>query len=301
MKLAGAVAITGALLAGCGSGPSKVDAAAIVGNQTIPLGDLQYQVTKVLADKPVARQAQQQHKMDMPTRGLLTIAVQHDLVNQVSGKLGLQADPGQVQQAMQSPQLDQTLQNQVFDRDSYAQYLTDRTKLEDLARKQAPGLQVTMDLAMVGDPNQAKDIARKIAASPQDTQQLMQSAGGKVSMGEKISPMEDLQTAVSTPLFAAKEGTVVAFPSGGQSTQWFVARVISRQQGPATKAATQQLKQVDPASLAELGQMLLAPYAQQIGVTVNPRYGVWDDLALAVAADDSQKKGFTYPVAAGSS
>ena len=37
----------------------------------------------------------------------------------------------------------------------------------------------------------------------------------------------------------------------------------------------------------DLGALLLAPYAEQAGVTVNPRLGVWDPLTLQVVPADN--------------
>ena len=37
----------------------------------------------------------------------------------------------------------------------------------------------------------------------------------------------------------------------------------------------------------DLGALMLAPYAQQEGVTVNPRLGVWDPLTLQVVPGGS--------------
>ena len=43
---------------------------------------------------------------------------------------------------------------------------------------------------------------------------------------------------------------------------------------------------LDPASLELIGLRLLQPLAEELGVQVNPRYGVWDPLAMRVVPED---------------
>ena len=43
-------------------------------------------------------------------------------------------------------------------------------------------------------------------------------------------------------------------------------------------------------------ERLLQPLADQVGVRVNPRYGVWDTSAMGVAPSEGEKAGFQIAV-----
>lgn len=289
-------AAASALVAGCGSNGSDVTAAAVVGHTTIPLAGFQDEITKLIDEKPDAQQALQQRKLDTATRTLLTLKIRHQLLADVAAREGLHSDPAQVnQQLQQIPDLDQYLANTIFDRAAYRQNLDDETLMQDLARKQAPGLRVTMDNALVADPNTAKDLARKVAANPEQAQNILSSAGGQVGIGQALTPAQDMQLAASTPIFGIPQGTVAAFPAGGQSSQWYVVKIDKREQMP-DRSATAAIAKADPKALTSLGQLLLGADATNEQVTVNPRYGTWDSLAANVVKSAGENYGVEYPL-----
>ena len=92
--------------------------------------------------------------------------------------------------------------------------------------------------------------------------------------------------AASTVLFGVDAGTTVLFRPSPQQSSWIVARVTDRRTDappPADDAAAGQLGESD---LVAIGERLLQPLAQQVGVRVNPRYGVWDPIQMRVVAED---------------
>ena len=71
-------------------------------------------------------------------------------------------------------------------------------------------------------------------------------------------------------------------------------RVTDRRTEPsADPSAVASLGESD---LATIGERLLQPLAEQVGVRVNPRYGVWDPISLRVVPAD-QTDGAILPPA----
>ena len=67
-----------------------------------------------------------------------------------------------------------------------------------------------------------------------------------------------------------------------------MVRVVDRSEAPTTVAAAKILATQDLDSLRAFASVaLLQQYAAQVGVTVNPRMGVWDPVSLQVVPADS--------------
>lgn len=90
-------------------------------------------------------------------------------------------------------------------------------------------------------------------------------------------------------VYRAAVGDVILAPAANGGVA--VLRIADRQEQPArlTAAAVQAASQNAGSSpsqqlsaIFDLGALLLAPTAGQIGVTVNPRIGAWDPLSVAV-------------------
>jgi hypothetical protein len=89
--------------------------------------------------------------------------------------------------------------------------------------------------------------------------------------------------AASTVLFGLPPGRTAYFQPNPQSG-WIVLRVIDRRTQPgANPSAVAGLSESD---LATIGERLLQPLAEQVGVRVNPRYGVWDPISLRVVPEN---------------
>src|SRR5918997_1156798 len=90
----------------------------------------------------------------------------------------------------------------------------------------------------------------------------------------------------STVLFGVPVGTVVTFQPNPQQSTWIVARVVDRRtDAPSDPAAVNGISQ---AQLIAIGERLLQPTADPVGIRVNPRYGVWDPIQLRIVAEDQQ-------------
>jgi hypothetical protein len=88
---------------------------------------------------------------------------------------------------------------------------------------------------------------------------------------------------------------VVAFPPSPQQSTWIVARVVDRRtDAPSDPAAVSSISQ---SQLVAIGERLLQPTADQVGIRVNPRYGVWDPIQLRIVGEGQQVGSILPPVA----
>ena len=86
--------------------------------------------------------------------------------------------------------------------------------------------------------------------------------------------------------FGTPAGRVLAFQPDPRQGTWVVVRVTERRHRAGADEARRWPPRLDPASLQLIGERLLQPLADELGVRVNPRYGVWDPLAMRVVPED---------------
>ena len=91
-----AAVLSAALLAGCGSGPSQVGAAAIVGDTVIPIQYVQSWWERYVADAQVKEQIRANGQFDDLGRAIVREAVRHELLKQTAAREGLRYDEAQV-------------------------------------------------------------------------------------------------------------------------------------------------------------------------------------------------------------
>ena len=97
-------------------------------------------------------------------------------------------------------------------------------------------------------------------------------------------------------LFGTPVGGVVAFRPDPQQSTWIVFKVVDRRtDAPSDPAASAPSARP---SWSPSGSGCCSPTAEQVGVRVNPRYGVWDPIQMRVVAAD-QQVGTILPPAAG--
>ena len=132
-------------------------------------------------------------------------------------------------------------------------------------------------------------MAEQIAAKPAQVHNIL--ASGTVDESQlvdnQVISVSDNPQYASLPLFSADKGTVVAFPVQQGGSAWAVAYITKRE----IKAADTSQQKFDAQVTTALGQRLLGIYAKNAGVTINPRYGVWDSLALAIAPSEDETSG----------
>jgi hypothetical protein len=276
-----AVAAVGAVVSGCG-GPVQAGSAAVVGDTTVPLEQVQNQLGTLLARVP-ADQRQQDTGASL-ARDIVTNELLHDLITRAAVQQGITVTDAQVDAFIeQQGGADALLQNSVLDVEGLRQQAHDFLVATDLGRRAAPGLVVTIDL--VGSPNRAdaEAKARVLAAGGPAADALFKDSR-TAQKSVQVAAVTDTQNAGSV-VFGTPVGEVVAYQPDPQQATWNVFRVTERQTDarPADPSAASAL------SLQQLyliGQRTLQPVADSLNVRVNPRYGVWDQVVLRVVPAD---------------
>ena len=305
------------LLAGCGSGPSQVGAAIIFSDHEVTVDQVQNLLDKAVQEQPAARQLSQQHKLDLLGREIVRQLVLHDVLTRTAQREGLVADPQLLGQFLADDpladpvsttttdpgQLAQQIANRVRD---HREVITDSLLLQALAQKYVDRMTVTFDYTSVtSDDGGAQPVDRRekaiakaeqMAASPTAAAEVIRAdaaAGERTSVGEVVPAAQapDLATLV---LFGVRPGTVVAFQPSQEQPVWVVA--VVRERNLNAPSSGDQAAQPSSGQLAAIGQRLLQPYVDEAGIRINPRYGVWDPVAMNLATSSAEITGAVVPV-----
>lgn len=288
-----AVALTIGLVAACGSGPSQAGSAAIIGEQAVPLGAVQARLDVALARTDVVDQLTAQGvRTEDISRDVVTRSVLHTLLAEAAQREGIVVTDEQVTEELATAGGEELLlQRTVFTPESLREAARDQLTAIALAEKYVDRLVVTVDITSAQNQADAEAKARTVAAGgaaadalfddPRTAQQglVLRASDDPVSAGEVY--------------FGTPAGRVIAFqPSPGQAV-WVVLRVTSRTIEPAPAAGT--AGQVDRDTLVGIGERLVQPLADELGVEVNPRFGVWDPIRLRVVPSGPQA-GLILPI-----
>jgi hypothetical protein len=296
-------------LAGCASGPSQVNAAAIVGNTVISVDTVQQELTTILNGQAQARTDQQQGTLDSVSRMVVGERVIHQLVLAAVQRERITVDQQQVDQAIAGGGGADAIAKQLtYDPAAVRDLAYDGVAEEALARAYADRLAITFDYVVENTRADAVNTANQLAAQPDSFPAVLAAAahsGGSGQAGQPYS-LPDLfssaaqNTANNTapftdyPLFGVAPGTVVVYQRQ-QGGPWTVAVVRQRTVAPAPTAG-HAADNADAQTLVNVGIALLQPIASQLGIRISPRYGVWDPVSMTVAASQDQALGVEIPV-----
>ncbi|MHC1563394.1 hypothetical protein ACR9E3_30940 [Actinomycetospora sp. C-140] len=309
-------------LAGCGTGPSQVGAAAIVGDQVITVDQIQSGLRTAVPDLRVAVDQQGAAQGVAPgapippqllaqeSRRLVTVRVLHELIAEQSRRDGILVTPQQVDAALaRAGGAEAAAAGSGFDPATIRQLVGDQIAAGEIGRRVFDRLQVTIDFTAVPDRASAEALARQVAADPSQAPRLFAAAsGGQGASGVTVRPGQDqgagLQSSASSVLFGLPAGTVSITPGGGSQSSgqdpaqgpWTVIHVSRRNldaapPGPGVTAAAA----VDENTMFGFGLRQLQPLALELGVTVSPRYGAWDPTQLDVV-ENPAAAGVITPV-----
>lgn len=140
---------------------------------------------------------------------------------------------------------------------------------------------VTIDGVSVADRDAAVATRSDFLADPAAVDATI-AASAQPLTTQTVSLLTNPSVA-ATGVYAAKDGDVLLYPS---QNGYFVVRVLDRVEEPAVLTPA-DLSQQELAGKFDLGALLLAPYAEAAGVSVNPRLGQWDPLTLQVVPGGS--------------
>lgn len=290
--------LAGFVLAGCGSGPSQADSAAIVGDRSVPLDDVQQEIDWLLDNVPQAQQAQKQRKVDLYAREVVRGRVIHELAQIAAKREGIRADRAEVDELIRgSGGADQVSRSAGVEPGRVRSLASDQVVLQELARKYIGSLSVDLlGTVITGDQpgssakEKATALGRRIADDPGSARATVRQAGHQL-VDEELDFAETLQNdpeLATTAVFGSPKGTVVVIRPSQQQAGWLVGLVTDRR---TDKQAGATEPQVNPEYLYFAGLRMLQPIAEDVGVRINPRYGVWDEAALSPAPNEEELTG----------
>lgn len=138
---------------------------------------------------------------------------------------------------------------------------------------------VTVDGARTATQDEAIEVRKAILAVPAGAPLPALGAGASPFQGEKLD-LSAVPDQLIDGVLSARPGDVLINQG---SDGFYVIRVTGRSEQPAQISATTILAGQNLAVQRQIGEVaLLQRYAEQVGVTVNPRMGVWDPVSLQV-------------------
>ena len=276
------VATVGVVVSGCGAGPSQVGSAVIVGTTSVPLEQVQSRLDVALGKTDVVAQLASSG-VGAPdiARDVVTGAVMHDLLARTAATEGITVSEADVDAALQeSGGADAALSQSLYDLSAIRERVRDRLIAVKHAQRIVPGLTITADLVAANSRDDAAAKARVLATGGPEADALFASNPETSRRNMSYQAVRSPEAA-STVLFGLPVGRTAYFQPSPQQGGWIVLRVTDRQD-PSAAAS------LGDSDLAAIGDRLLQPLSEEVGVRVNPRFGVWDPVSMRVVAADQQ-------------
>jgi hypothetical protein len=281
------VATVGVVVSGCGAGPSQVGSAVIIGTTSVPLEQVQSRLDVALGKTDVVAQLASSG-VGAPdiARDVVTGAVMHDLLARTAATEGITVSEADVDAALQeSGGADAALSQSLYDLSAIRERVRDRLIAVKHAQRIVPGLTITADLVAANSRDDAAAKARVLATGGPEADALFASNPETSRRNMSYQAVRSPEAA-STVLFGLPVGRTAYFQPSPQQGGWIVLRVTDRQEDAnADPSAAASLGDSD---LAAIGDRLLQPLSEEVGVRVNPRFGVWDPVSMRVVAADQQ-------------
>ena len=280
----GLAAVTLALVAtltGCGD---QMGSGVVVNGTAVSESDIQSGAEQAIAESTEELSLSDQI---VTTRSVATAAVNHQLVQAASAASGVTVDEAQVTATLAQLGENRLQFAQAFKIPVSAVDQTVRDLLTQQAMLTAsPGgvpvtdIGVTFDVVTATDRDDAVQQRLDYLKDPAALSVTATATGtGGVGQQASLVAQPDLG---QTGLFSAGVGEIVIFSLGGQ---YYVARITDRKTSQTSLTMENQPQNAEQ-QLAFFN-LVMQSYAQQADVAVNPRFGTWDSLALAVVPGDS--------------
>ena len=299
--------LSAALLAGCGSGPSQVGAAAIVGDTAIPIEYVQDWWDRFLSEPELKERVREADSFDDLGRLIVTQAVRHELLRAVADRENLTFDEAEVSELIEELGGEQAAveaTNSIYDRNTIRDRARDQLLAVALGRKYFETTGVRYDFTFVTSREQAETKAREFARDPERARSIIEEdgrGGAQTGVDQEQTMADSVDQALKTPLFSVPAGHVVAYPDPDPANQgqWIVAVVHERSTDnrPSTSSSATTADRVDDSRLEGIGLRLLGPLSREIGVRVNPRYGVWSDVYVETFQTEGEVPAIVVPFA----
>jgi hypothetical protein len=296
-------AVTALLLASCGSDPAQARSAAVVGDHVIQLDEVQAEVRWLLDHAPQAQQAREQRRIDQISSEIVRSRVVHELLAVAEERENLRVDETKVDELIEaSGGVEEAARNIAVEPSRVRDVARDQLLLEQLGKHYQHRLSVHFVGAMITesdaeatDSEVARALGRRIAADPANVETILRDSGHQVidrtiTLADALN--QDPELAISA-VFGAEEGAVVVIRPSQQQVGWLVALIKDRTVRSDVEEPEED-QPVDPRLLYWAGLRQLQPIADELGVQINPRYGVWDDTGLAPAPSEEEVTGYQW-------
>jgi hypothetical protein len=284
-----------ATLSACGTGPSQVNTAAIVGDHVVSVDDVQALVDKV-AKEPAARSLVQSHKLDLVGSEAVSQLVTHQLITEVAREENLQVDQEQLSAWREENPLEQQLPTDgsvpaeqlvpmlVSRARGFDAFANDTLLLAALAEKYLGRVNVKANLVQfpTSDLDKAKALAEQVAARPDEGPALMRAGAS-----EQAPPQLNVETGtepIALQLMAPNNSVILVNVPGTAEGAGSVAVVQVLSTQISSSAAETDLGSVDPSQLSQYGRYVLRQTLLDEGIRVSPRYGEWNFAQMNVPA-----------------
>jgi hypothetical protein len=280
--------------------------AAVVGNQVVTSDLLSQRVRTAAPDLAQALAAQSDRPGGSPldattlaeeSRQLLGTAVLHEVIAEASRRQGIVVPPAEVDAQVAAAGGPQAAAGSGYDPATLRELVADQIAVAEIGRREFDHLAVTVDIGTFPTRADAAQAAARLATDP-GTGALDALPPDAKAVATTLRPGSvNPEARVRTPsslVFGLPDRTVsISGPPPGSpgqpapdpSTQaWTVVRVRDRDVAappPGPDAVPAAL--VDTATMTQFGLRAVQPLAQELGVRVNPRYGVWDPTQERVA------------------
>ena len=284
LAIAVCVSLIGATAAGCAT---PATSAAQVGDTAISESVIFDRTTEVSEQA----QAQGNPAPDAATlaelnRRQTTSAIRSKLLEVAANDVGVTVTDEQVNAALADDTAATAASQLGAPQTMVDQTVRDLLRLEGLVATQpaagAPITNVVVSVDGVSVPTRDEAVATRsqFLADPSAVDGLVAASASPV---QQTFTILQTPTVAPTGVFAAEQGDVLLYPG---PDGYFVIRIKSRSVEPAVLTAADLTPQ-DLGGKFDLGALLLGPYAEAAGISVNPRLGVWDPLTLQVIPSGS--------------
>ncbi len=284
--MAGFVTVLGLSAAGCSTAPAT--SAAQVGDVAISEAAI-FDRTNAVVDQAQTSGATpiEPTTLAVFNRAQTTAAIRSQLLEMAAADRGVVVTNDQVNTAMAGGQGSSAASQLGAPESMVEQTVRDLLRLEGLVSTQpangSPVDNVTVRIDGVSVPTREEAVTTRsqFIADPGTVDSAIAASASPVQP-QTVSLLTN-PTVAPTGVFNAQKGDVIVYPS---QDGFYVIRILDRRVEPALLTAAD----LGPQQLVgkfDLGALLLAPYAEQAGVTVNPRLGTWDPLSLQVVPGGS--------------
>lgn len=291
-RVVAAVAVVGAMVGGCGSGPSQTGSAVILGDGSIALATVQEEIAAALApEKADAAAAEGLTDQQSIARAVVSDAVVHALLERRAAEEGIAVSDADVDAALAGVDPAASL----YTGERLRQDVRDRLLAATLGAEYVDRLAVSLQVAIVPTEAEALALAGELAAGGPAADAALAALPQGTSRPLDVTAAQALGQFPLYP-FGTPAGSVVVSAPPQEGLDYEVVRIVGLQD--SAPSAPSVVDQIPGDTLADFGVQLLQGGSGDI--RVNPRYGVWDPLQMRVVAEGSTL-GQVVPPASGQS